>query len=203
MDAQGAKPLRLFYVRHGETEWSLSGQHTGKTDIPLTKNGEAAAQALQSVLRRFTFDHVFSSPRARAHRTSILAGYCDVVQTDADIAEWDYGDYEGLRSAEIKNGRPGWSVFRDGCPNGENPAQMTARVDGVIARLTALGGNIALFSHGHFGAALATRWLGLDMAEGEHFPLQPASLSILGPNPSHPEVRVLSSWNLLPSLVTG
>ncbi|RFB78353.1 histidine phosphatase family protein [Methylovirgula sp. 4M-Z18] len=201
MVAQEAKPLRLFYVRHGETEWALSGKHTGKTDVPLTKNGEAGAQALQPLLGRYTFDHVLSSPRTRAYSTCVLAGYGDGVQIDPDLAEWDYGDYEGLRSAEIKNGRPDWSVFRDGCPNGESPDEMTARVDRVIARLSMLGGNIALFSHGHFGGALATRWLDLKMAEGEHFPLQPASLSILGPNPSHPDVRVLSMWNVLPHLV--
>ena len=190
---------RLYLVRHGETEWSLSGQHTGRSDIPLTKAGEAGARALAPRLAEISFAHVLTSPRQRARRTCELAGLGSAADVEADLAEWDYGDYEGKRSVDIRKDRPGWDVFRDGCPHGEAPTQVADRADRLIARLQALGGNIALFSHGHFGRVLAMRWIGLPVLEGQHFSLDPASLSILGYNSSHPGVPVILLWNAAPS----
>jgi probable phosphoglycerate mutase len=189
---------QLYYVRHGETEWSRSGQHTGKTDIPLTAHGEGQARALAPWLRKIPFTAVLTSPRQRARSTCALAGLGGKAEIEPDLAEWDYGEYEGLRSDEIRERRPGWTVFRDGCPNGETPAAITDRADRLIARLVAMTGNVALFSHGHFGAVLAARWLGLPVIEGQHLLLGPASLSILGNNPSHPDVRVIALWNASP-----
>ena len=191
-------PLQLFFVRHGETDWSLSGQHTGITDIPLTANGEALARDLAPWLGEIDFTHVLTSPRQRARRTCELAGLGARAEIEPDLAEWDYGDYEGRRSADIRKKRPDWTVFRDGCPNGEAPAQISGRADRLIARLQTLKGNIALFSHGQFGPVLAARWLGLPVLEGQHFALAPASLSILTYSPSHPEVRVIRLWNASP-----
>jgi probable phosphoglycerate mutase len=189
---------QLYLVRHGETEWSRSGQHTGKTDIPLTAHGEGQARALAPWLRKIPFTAVLTSPRQRARSTCALAGLGGKAEIEPDLAEWDYGEYEGLRSDEIRERRPGWTVFRDGCPNGETPAAITDRADRLIARLVAMTGNVALFSHGHFGAVLAARWLGLPVIEGQHLLLGPASLSILGNNPSHPDVRVIALWNASP-----
>lgn len=186
---------RIHLIRHGETEWSLSGQHTGRTDIALTANGEAQARALAPLLAGIRFDHVLTSPRQRARRTCELAGLGVQAQVDADLAEWDYGDYEGLRSADIRRRRPEWLIFRDGCPNGETPAQLAARVDGLLARLRALEGNIALFTHGHLGVSLATRWLELPLIEARHLQLSTASLSILAIDTQHFDTPVLASWN--------
>ncbi|WP_020176886.1 histidine phosphatase family protein [Methyloferula stellata] len=187
-------PLRLYLIRHGETLWSLSGQHTGRTEIPLTAHGEEMARGLGQRLQGIAFTHVLSSPRLRARKTCELAG---LGQPDGepDLAEWDYGDYEGKRSMDIRKERPGWTIFRDGAPNGETPQQVSDRADRLIARLIALDGNVALFSHGHFGCALATRWIGLPIIEAQHFQLDPASLSLLGNAPSRPEVRVIALWN--------
>jgi probable phosphoglycerate mutase len=187
--------VRLFYFRHGETLWSLAGQHTGVTDIALTANGEAQARALRPWVQAVSFAHVLTSPRLRARKTCELAGVGDGAKIDPDLAEWNYGDYEGRRSAEILQERPDWNLFRDGCPNGETPEEMSQRVDRVIERLRELGGDIALFSHGHFGAVLGARWIGLPVAEGEHFALAPASMSVLGQRPNHPETSVISLWN--------
>jgi probable phosphoglycerate mutase len=192
------KGPQLYYVRHGETEWSRSGQHTGKTDIPLTAHGEGQARALAPWLRKIPFTAVLTSPRQRARATCALAGLGGKAEIEPDLAEWDYGDYEGLRSDEIRERSPGWTVFREGCPNGETPAVITDRADRLIARLSAMTGNVALFSHGHFGAVLAARWIGLPVIEGQHLLLAPASLSILGSNPSHPDVRVIALWNASP-----
>jgi broad specificity phosphatase PhoE len=188
-------PLRLYLIRHGETEWSLSGQHTGRTEIALTAHGEDMARALGQRLRKVEFASVLTSPRLRAQRTCELAGLGQKAEIEPDLAEWDYGDYEGKRSADIRKERPGWMVFRDGCPNGETPSQVSDRADRLIARLGTLEGNVALFSHGHFGCVLATRWIGLPIVEGQHFSLDPASLGILGYAPSHPDVRVIALWN--------
>jgi probable phosphoglycerate mutase len=190
-----SEPLRLYYVRHGETAWSLSGQHTGATDIPLTANGEAGARALAPWLGAIAFTTVLTSPRQRARRTCDLAGLGANAEIEPDLAEWDYGDYEGLRSAEIEGARAGWSLFRDGCPGGETPGAVAARADRLIGRLSELSGNVALFSHGHFGAVLATRWIGLPVIEGRHFPLSPCSVSALGFAARHPEDRVIDLWN--------
>jgi probable phosphoglycerate mutase len=196
-------PIRLYYIRHGETAWSLSKQHTGRTDLPLTATGEAQAQALLPWLRSVTFTRVFSSPLQRARRTCALAGLGDAMQIEPDLAEWDYGDYEGKLSSDIRKERPGWNCFRDGCPGGEMPDEVALRADRLIARLALLGGNVALFSHGEFAGVLASRWLGLSVTEGSRFSLDTASLSILGENPGHPEVRALELWNAVPAKLRG
>lgn len=186
---------RLYLIRHGETEWTLSGRHTGLTDIPLTARGEAEARELKPLLEHVEFSAVLTSPRERARRTCDLAGLGRVATMEPDLQEWRYGDYEGRRSADIEQERPGWNLFRDGCPNGETPRQVSARADRLIARLCTLDGNVALFSHGHFGCALAARWIGLPVVDGQHLQLAPASLSILGYDQSHPDVRAIVLWN--------
>jgi broad specificity phosphatase PhoE len=199
MNAPQSAPLRLTLIRHGETEWSLSGQHTGSTDIPLTACGEEGARALEPCLRGRAFARVLTSPRARAQRTCELAGLAPAAAIEPDLAEWDYGDYEGRRSADIHKERPGWNIFRDGCPHGETPAQVSDRADRLLARLRAQGGDVALFTHGHFGRVLAARWIGAPVIEGERFTLGVASLSILGFEPSHPETSTVVLWNFDPS----
>ena len=188
-------PLQVYFIRHGETAWSLSGQHTGRTDLPLTPNGEAMARALATALDGTAFTQVWTSPRLRARTTCELAGLGTTAQTDAALAEWDYGDYEGLRTAEIRLRHPGWDIWQDGCPGGEMPANVGARADQLIARLSALTGAVALFSHGHFGRVLAARWIGLPVDEGQHFAIDPASIGILGFEADHPQRRVIALWN--------
>jgi broad specificity phosphatase PhoE len=192
-------PLRLYLVRHGETAWSLSGRHTGRTDFPLTAHGEEQARELAQRLRGVQFNHVLTSPRLRARRTCELAGMAAAAAIEPDLAEWDYGDYEGQRSVDIRKQRAGWNIFRDGCPQGEMPAQVAERADRLIARLRALDGNVALFSHGQFGCVLAARWIGLPLAEAQHFAFGPAALSILGHDPHHPTVAVIALWNCAPN----
>ena len=191
-------PLQLYLVRHGETAWSLSGQHTGGTDIALTAHGEDQARRLAPWLGHIRFESVLTSPLLRARRTCELAGLESMSKTDGDLAEWDYGDYEGQSTVEIRKGRPHWNVFRDGCPHGESPAQVSERADRLIAHLAGLSGNVALFSHGQFGCVLGTRWIGLPVIEGEHFSLGLASLSILSYNPQHRDTRVIALWNARP-----
>ena len=188
----------IYLFRHGQTEWSLSGQHTGKTEIPLTAQGEDEARALLPWVQQIEFSHVLTSPRQRARRTCELVGLGSEAEIEPDLAEWDYGDYEGKRSLEICGERPDWNIFRDGCPNGEMPGQVSGRADRLIAHLIVMKGNVALFSHGHFGSALAVRWIGLAVDQGQHLQLNTASLSILSYNPSHLEVRVISLWNATP-----
>ena len=195
--------LRLYLIRHGETEWSLSGQHTGRTDIPLTAHGEAEARELRPWLAEIQFASVLTSPRRRARRTCELAGFGTSAEIEPNLSEWDYGDYEGQRSADIRKLRPNWIVFRDGCPHGEMPAEISDRADQLIARLKPLDNNVALFSHGQFGAVLAARWIGLPVIDGQHFSLGPASLSILAHDPGHPEVRAIGLWNAAPALPFG
>ncbi len=190
---------RLYLIRHGETEWTQSGQHTGTSDIPLTANGEVQASALAPWLRDIPFTRVFCSPRQRARRTCELAGLGSSAVTEPDLAEWDYGEYEGVRSADIRKTRPDWTIWRDGCPGGEAPEQMSARADRLIGRLDALDGDIALFSHGHFTSSFATRWIQLPIAEGRHLPMGVASLSRLGYDHGHPEIRVIALWNASPA----
>ncbi|MCZ2342580.1 MAG: histidine phosphatase family protein [Bacteroidales bacterium] len=152
------RPLpKLFLVRHGETEWSKSGQHTGRSDIPLTPDGEALAVPLGRRLADIPFDQVLSSPLQRARRTAELAGFTPTL--DPDLMEWDYGDYEGKRTAEIRQTRPDWELFHDGCPGGESVAAMTARVDRVVDKLQARAGTLLVFAHGHFLRSLAARWV--------------------------------------------
>jgi probable phosphoglycerate mutase len=199
MNATRNALLRLYLIRHGETEWSLSGQHTGTTDVPLTARGEDMARGLKQRLQDIEFACVLTSPRQRARRTSELAGLGPAAGLDANLAEWDYGDYEGKRSVDIYKERPDWNIFRDGCPGGETPNQVSSRADQLIADLAEYKGNVALFSHGHFGCALAARWIGLPLVDGQHFSLDPAALSILSYAPNHPEVRVIALWNLASS----
>ena len=171
----------MFYLaRHGETAWSLSGQHTGRTDLPLTERGERNARALGERLRGLTFAKVFTSPLQRAARTCELAGFGSAAEIDPDLVEWDYGQYEGRRSAEIHAERPDWQLFRDGCPGGESPGQIGARADRVVGRVRAVKGDVLIFSSGHFLRVLAARWLGLDAAGGRYLLLSTASLSALG-----------------------
>jgi broad specificity phosphatase PhoE len=190
-----AMPPRLHLIRHGETEWSVSGQHTGRSDIALTARGEDEARTLAPRLQDIQFAHVLSSPLKRARQTCELSGLGAAAVINTELAEWDYGDYEGQRSADIREQRPDWNLFRDGCPRGEMPAQVSDRADRLIATLLALDGNVALFSHGQFGCALAARWIGLPLIEAQHFKLGTASLSILGHDPHHPEVAVIALWN--------
>ena len=186
---------RIYLVRHGETEWSLTGQHTGRTDIPLTPRGEEAARELGQRLRGIQFARVLASPRQRARRTCELTGLGPAAEIEPDLMEWDYGDYEGRRSADILKGRPDWNLFRDGCPQGETPAQVSGRADRLIARLRALEGDVALFSHGHFGRVLAARWVGLPVSAAQRLLLDTASLSILGYEHNHVESPVIALWN--------
>jgi probable phosphoglycerate mutase len=170
----------IYLARHGETVWSLTGQHTGLTDLPLTERGERNARHLGERLRGLTFAKVFTSPLQRAERTCKLAGFKDAAEVDKDLVEWNYGGYEGRRTAEILKERPGWQLFRDGCPGGESPEQIGARADRVVQRVRAEQGDVLLFSSGHFLRVLAARWLGLEPAAGRFYTLDTASLSELG-----------------------
>ena len=185
----------IYLVRHGETAWSLSGQHTGTTDVPLTEHGEAQARALAYRLIEVEFSHVLVSPRLRARRTCELAELASGSEVEARLAEWDYGDYEGQRTVDIRKDKPNWSIWQDGCPHGESPSQMASRVDRLIAHLCTMHGNVALFTHGHLGAALAARWLNLPISSGQHFVLRPASVSVLAHTDDHKAVRLIQLWN--------
>jgi broad specificity phosphatase PhoE len=187
--------LHLYLIRHGETEWSLSGRHTGRTDVPLTRNGEDEARELGKQLGAIPFAHVLTSPLKRARQTCELVGVEKAPEMEPDLAEWDYGDYEGQRSVDIRKARPDWNVYQDGCPHGEMPAQIAGRVDRLVARLRKLDGNVALFTHGQVGCVLAARWIGLAVAEARHFSLGTASLSILAFDPHQPDVPVIALWN--------
>jgi broad specificity phosphatase PhoE len=170
----------VYLVRHGETAWTITGQHTGRTDIPLTARGERQAPSLAQRLEGAVFAKVLTSPLSRALRTCELAGFGDQAEIDAALQEWDYGQYEGRRTADIRQEHPGWSLFRDGCPGGESVEAVSARADQVMARLQAVEGNVLVFSHGHFLRVLAARWLGLLAGDARYFVLSTAALSILG-----------------------
>jgi probable phosphoglycerate mutase len=187
-----ADDQKVYLLRHGETAWSLSGEHTGVTDIPLTENGRAAARLLRPVLAAESFALVLTSPLERARETCELAGLGNVAVVEPDLIEWNYGEYEGVTTAEIRRTRPGWTVFRDGCPGGESPAQIGARADRVLAKVRAAGGNVALFGHGHFSRVLASRWVGLPAGHGEHFLLDTATLSVLSYYRQSPAFKI---WN--------
>ena len=184
----------IYLARHGETAWSLSGQHTGLTDLPLTDRGERNARRLGERLDGLTFAKVFTSPLQRAARTCELAGFGAVSEIDRDLLEWNYGQYEGRRTAEIHAERPDWQLFRDGCPGGESPDQVGARADRVVSRMRAVPGDVLLFSSGHFLRVFTARWLGLEPGAGQYFLLSTASLSTLGyeHNRSEPVIRL---WN--------
>jgi probable phosphoglycerate mutase len=184
----------VYLARHGETAWSLSGRHTGRTDPPLTERGERNARSLGERLKGRKFAAVLTSPLRRAARTCELAGFGADAEVDRDLLEWDYGRYEGRTSTEIHAERPDWQLFRDGCPGGESPDQVGARADRVVDRVRAAGGDVLLFSSAHMLRVLAARWLGLEVGAGRHFPLSTASLSALGyeHNRSGPVVRL---WN--------
>ena len=186
---------QIHLVRHGETAWSLSGQHTGRTDMPLTPAGEAAARGVAERLKGQSFSAVWSSPSQRAYNTSVLAGFGAQSVRNDDLQEWDYGAYEGRTTKEILADRPGWNVFRDGCPQGEMAADVGARADRIVRQLRDAGGSILIFSSAHFLRVLAARWLGLPPEGGALFVLDTASISVLGyeHDLSEPVVR---KWNL-------
>jgi probable phosphoglycerate mutase len=181
----------LWLVRHGETEWSRTGRHTSRTEVPLTEVGEEAARRLAPRLAGVDFDLVLTSPRLRARRTAALAGYAEAV-IDGDLAEWDYGDYEGLTSAEIQRTVPDWTIWTRPCPDGESADQIAARLDRVVDRVLGTGGRVLAFGHGHAGRALAMRWLGLSVTAGRFFLLDPATVSVLGHEHGGPAV---ARWN--------
>ena len=184
----------VYLARHGETAWSLSGQHTGLTDLPLTDRGERNARRLVERLKGLSFNKVFTSPLQRAMKTCELAGFGPRAEIDRDLLEWNYGEYEGRRTEEIHAERPDWQVFRDGCPGGESPDQVGARADRVVKRAREIAGNVLIFSSGHFLRVLAARWLGLEPAGGKYFLLSTASVSALSyeHNLSQPVIQL---WN--------
>jgi len=183
---------KLFLIRHGETEWSLSGRHTSRTDIPLTEEGERRAALLHSVFENHPFGLVLTSPRARAVRTCELAGLLTRAETTDDLREWDYGDYEGLTTASIRQQNASWNLFQDGVPNGETAEDVAARARHVIDRALSVEGDIALFSHGHMLRVLAAVWLRLSPEDGERFYLETGTISVLG---FERETRVVRMWN--------
>jgi broad specificity phosphatase PhoE len=170
----------VYLVRHGETAWSLSGQHTGSTEIPLTENGEKVARELGAKLAGHEFDGVLASPLSRAIETARLAGFEHGVQLDERLKEWDYGDYEGLTTPEIRETRPDWFLWRDGCPGGESPDQIGARAGSLVRDVRDIDGDVLLFAHGHILRVITARWLGYPPNDGMHFSLGTATLSILG-----------------------
>ena len=171
----------VYLARHGETAWTITGQHTGLTDLPLTEHGEHTARRLGERLKGIIFARVFTSPLQRARRTCELAGFGSVAEIDSDLVEWNYGEYEGRRGADIRLERPDWNLFRDGCPKGETPNQVSARADRVVSRVRAISGDVLLFTSGHFIRVLAVRWLGLEpTANSRYLMLSTASLSALG-----------------------
>jgi probable phosphoglycerate mutase len=185
----------VYLARHGETAWTISRQHTGLTDLPLTERGERTARRLGDRLRGLTFAKVLTSPLQRASRTCELAGFKAVAEVDKDLVEWDYGQYEGRRTAEIRAERPDWELFRDGCPGGESPQEVAARADRIVKRIREVSGNVLIFTSGHFLRVLATRWLGLEPSvNSKFFMLSTASLSALGYE--HDVTRpVIRLWN--------
>jgi probable phosphoglycerate mutase len=185
----------IYLARHGETAWSLTGQHTGLTDLPLTQHGEQIARRLSSRLKGLTFTQVFTSPLQRATRTCELAGFISVAETDPDLVEWDYGDFEGLTGAEIRSKRPDWQIFTDGCPGGESATEVGARADRVLKRLRKIDGNVLVFSSGHFIRVLACRWIGFKPTQKARcLMLSTASLSALGYENSLNQ-SVIRFWN--------
>ena len=182
----------IVLVRHGETEWSRSGKHTGRTDVPLTEGGRSQARLVGAALRNRRFAAVWTSPLARALETCRLAGFGEVDMPSEGLVEWDYGEYEGRTTLEIRRERSGWTLWRDGAPGGETVDEVEARVDRALAEIASVGGDVLLFAHGHVLRVLAARWLGLEPAEGRLFALDPATLSVLG---YERETQVIRLWN--------
>jgi probable phosphoglycerate mutase len=202
----------VYLARHGETAWTISRQHTGRTDLPLTARGEDNAWGLRDRLRDLAFDRVFVSPLRRARQTCVLAGFGEQAVDVPDLTEWNYGDYEGLTTAEIRGKQPGWSLFRDGCLGGESVAAVGARADRVIARLRPMPGRTLIFGHGHFFRVLAARWVDLPPGDASRFVLGTAALSILGyeHGPEDPAIclwnddgHAASAWARRPGLADG
>lgn len=183
---------RAILIRHGETEWSMTGQHTGSTDIPLTEHGRNAARRLAPLAAEASFALVLTSPLGRARETCALVGLGNLAEVDPNLVEWNYGEYEGLTSIEIHAKAPGWMLFRDGCPGGERPEQVAARVDRIITRIRSVEGDVALFAHGHLFRVFAARWLGLPAAAGSHFLLDTATVSVLSHYQGIPAIK---RWN--------
>jgi broad specificity phosphatase PhoE len=190
---------QIFLIRHGETEWSLTGQHTGTTDIPLTENGRRVAKLFEPLSAKESFALVLTSPLERARTTCELAGLGSQAEINRDLMEWNYGEYEGLTSQQIRAKSPEWMLFRDGCPGGESPEQVGARVDRLIARVRAVDGQVALFAHGHILRVLAARWLGFPVAAGSHFMLDTATLSVLS---YYRDIPAVKRWNA-PLVIRG
>lgn len=188
-------PERIVLVRHGETEWSSSGQHTGRTDLPLVEAGREQARALAPALRAQAFGRVLSSPLRRARETCELTGFGSVVELREELHEWDYGEYEGLTTPQIRAARPDWDLWRDGCPGGESPAQVSARADRLIASLTGADGDVLVFAHGHILRVLSARWLEMPVNAGARLALTAGALSVLG---HERETQVLERWNETP-----
>jgi broad specificity phosphatase PhoE len=200
LNQDNALPL-VYLARHGETEWTLSGRHTGRTDLPLTAHGQGEALRLGRRLSGLSFATVLTSPLRRARQTCELAGFGAAAEVEPDLLEWNYGAYEGRTSAEIHAERPGWQLFRDGCPDGESPDEVAARADRVAARVRAAREDVLLFSSGHFLRMFAARWLGLEPGAGRYFALGTASLSVVGyeHDPSQPVIRL---WDEAPHEVS-
>jgi probable phosphoglycerate mutase len=188
---------QIYLVRHGETEWSLSGQHTGITDIPLTAHGRSEAELFKPLAAKVDFAMVLTSPLVRARETCKLAGLGEQAEIDQDLMEWNYGEYEGLTSKQIQEKSPDWMLFRDGCPGGESPELVSARVDRLIARVRGVEGNVALFAHGHILRVFAVRWIGFPVMAGSHFLLDTATLSVLG---YYRDIPAVKQWNVSPAL---
>lgn len=201
--AGGGSHGDVVLVRHGETEWTLSGQHTGRTDIPLTERGRKEARLLAPLLSTADFALVLSSPLRRARETCDLAGLGSRMEIEPDLMEWDYGEYEGLTSKQIKRTAPHWMVFTDGCPGGETPEQVGARVDRLIHRIRLVTGRVALFAHGHLLRVVVARWIGFPPSAGRHFLLNTSTVGVLGHYQGVPAVRRWNAPVTLPNDVQG
>ncbi len=193
MSATPSNLPKIYLARHGETEWTKTGQHTGRTDIPLTPDGEDDAKLIGRRLAHLSFTNVITSPLQRAKRTSELAGFTATV--DADLMEWDYGDYEGKKTADIRKLHPGWQLLVDGAPNGETGTQVAARADRVVARLKAMTGNVLVFAHGHYLRVLASRWVGADVSFAAHLLLGTSSISVLSFDHGKLDEPAIMLWN--------
>lgn len=193
MSATPSNLPKIYLARHGETEWTKTGQHTGRTDIPLTPDGEDDAKLIGRRLAHLSFTNVITSPLQRAKRTSELAGFTATI--DADLMEWDYGDYEGKMTVDIRKLHPGWQLLADGAPNGETGAQVAARADRVVARLKAMTGNVLVFAHGHYLRVLASRWVGADVSFAAHLLLGTSSISVLSFDHGKLDEPAIMLWN--------